>query len=202
MPPGLRATPAPRVILVDDRDRAIGRAEKLDAHRDGGRLHRAFSVFLFDARGRMLLQQRAAAKYHFPLLWSNACCGHPSPGERTRAAARRRVREELGVGARLREVFSFHYVAEDPASGLTEREIDHVFVGRLSGEPDPAPGEVAAVDWLWPHELTKDVVERARRYTPWFPIALAELASRGLLAPRSAADALPRRFGACSEASG
>ena len=113
---------AEQVVLVDEGDRAIGAAEKLSAHRDGGRLHRAFSVFLFDAQGRVLLQRRAVAKYHFPLLWTNACCGHPRPGEGVVEAARRRVREELGVAVTLRPAFAFVYAAEDPATGLVERE--------------------------------------------------------------------------------
>lgn len=164
------------IILVDEADREIGHAEKLAAHRDGGRLHRAFSIFLFDAQGRMLLQQRAAAKYHFGGLWTNACCGHPRRGEQLEAAARRRLREELGVTAELREAFAFVYSAEDPASGLTEREFDHVFVGRLTGQaarPDPA--EIDALRWVDCAELAGELAAHPERYTPWFAHVLERL---------------------------
>jgi len=172
-----------RVVLVDEHDRPVGTAEKLAAHRDGGRLHRAFSVFLFDASGRMLVQRRAAAKYHFPLLWTNACCSHPRPEEPVAEAARRRVREELGIEVALRPAFRFVYAAEDAASGLTEREYDHVFVGRLDGEPAPDPAEVDAIAWRDPAELLRDATARPERYTPWFREALPRLEARGWLVP-------------------
>jgi len=166
------------VVLVDEADREVGISEKLEAHRDGGRLHRAFSVFLFDDEGRLLLQQRARAKYHFALRWTNSCCGHPRPGEDLAVAAQRRVREELGVDPALRRLFSFVYEATDEASGLTEREFDHVFVGRLTCDPAPAPEEVADFAWRHPSEILADVSARAARYTPWFAPALRELAKR------------------------
>src|SRR5262245_1821004 len=118
-----------QIILVDEQDREIGVEEKLAGHRNGGRLHRAFSVFVFNARGEMLLQQRSDRKYHFRGKWTNACCGHPRPGEELVSAAHRRLSEELGFDTDLREVFSFLYCAEDPDSGLTEREFDHVLIG-------------------------------------------------------------------------
>ncbi|HKK51865.1 MAG TPA: isopentenyl-diphosphate Delta-isomerase [Myxococcota bacterium] len=166
------------VILVDDQDREIGTAEKLAAHRDGGRLHRAFSVFLVDGRGRLLLQRRSASKYHFPSLWTNACCSHPRPGEEVIDAARRRVREELGVDASLRPVFCFIYSAEDAASAFTEREYDHVLLGRLSVEPRPDPDEIEAIEWRDPDLLLADVESRPERYTPWFRVALPKLLQR------------------------
>ena len=170
-------------MLVDERDRPLGWAEKLAAHRDGGRLHRAFSIFLFDTQGRMLLQQRAAAKYHFPLLWTNACCGHPRPGEALGEAAGRRLREELGVSPLLEAGFSFLYAAEDPVSGLSERELDHVLLGRLETAPEPDPLEVAALAWWETSALLGDVGANPERYTPWFRTALPQLAHRGLLSP-------------------
>ncbi len=163
------------IILVDESDREIGYAEKLEAHRAGGRLHRAFSIVLFRADGRMLLQQRAAAKYHFGGLWTNACCGHPRRGEGLEDAARRRLREELGVESELRRVFSFRYTATDAGSGLTERELDHVLVGTLEGETRPDPDEIDAVRWVDCAELARDVAERPERYTPWFALLLARL---------------------------
>ena len=169
-----------RVVLVDENDRALGSAGKLAAHRDGGRLHRAFSVFLFDEAGRMLLQRRAAAKYHFPGYWTNACCGHPRPGEALLDAARRRVREELGVDVELRPLFAFVYEARDAASGLTEREYDHVLVGRLATEPTPAPEEIESLAWWEPAALQRDVDANPRAYTPWFVEALPRVVESGL----------------------
>ncbi len=179
-------------MLVDESDRPIGTAEKIEAHRNGGRLHRAFSIFLFDGDGRLLLQQRAAGKYHFPLLWTNSCCGHPRPGEDVRGAAERRTREELGVDVSLRHAFAFIYAAEDAASGLTEHEYDHVLLGRLEGPLRPDPDEVGAVAWWDPRELIRDVAERPATYTPWFRQALEHIAARGMLeaagsSPESAA---------------
>jgi isopentenyl-diphosphate delta-isomerase len=156
------------VILVDEAGREIGSAEKLAAHRDGGRLHRAFSIVLFSPRGEMLLQRRATRKYHFGGLWTNACCGHPRPGEPLEKAARRRLREELGVDAELREVFSFVYSAEDEGSGLSEREFDHVLVGELDGAAQPDPEEIDALRWIDCAELERDLAERPECYTPWF----------------------------------
>lgn len=170
-----------QVILVDEHDREVGTANKLDAHRGEGRLHRAFSVFLFDPEGRMLVQRRAAGKYHFPSLRSNACCSHPRPGEDVSAAARRRVREELGVDVALRAVFAFVYTARDTRSGLAEREYDHVFVGTLQSEPVPDPQEVDSVAWVEPGDLLHDVARHPERYTPWFREALPGLVQRGLL---------------------
>ncbi len=169
------------VILVDERDREIGTTEKLAAHCDGGQLHRAFSVFLFDERDRMLLQRRASVKYHFPLLWTNSCCGHPRPGEDVLAAATRRVREELGVEAELVPAFSFVYRATDRSTQLTEHEIDHVFLGRLGGEPDPCPSEIDSIAWWETADLVRDLEENPARYTPWFRRAVAELLDRALL---------------------
>jgi isopentenyl-diphosphate delta-isomerase len=168
----MSAEPAHDIVLVDEHDRPVGTSDKLAAHQRGGVLHRAFSVFLFDAQGRMLLQQRAATKYHFANLWTNACCSHPRPGEAVAEAARRRVREELGIDVPLTPALTFVYRAEDPASGLTEHEYDHVFVGRLDGEPAPNPAEVSAVEWIDPAALLRDVRARPERYTPWFRIVL------------------------------
>ena len=167
---------AEEIILVDESDREIGYAEKVEAHRHGGRLHRAFSIVLFDREGRMLLQKRAAAKYHFGGLWTNACCGHPRRGEEVGAAARRRLQEELGVEAELREAFCFRYTATDAGSGLTERELDHVFVGTLDGPARPDPDEIDDLRWVDCAELSRDLADRPERYTPWFDQVVARLA--------------------------
>ncbi len=160
------------VVLVDEHDRPVGSAEKLAAHRHGGRLHRAFSVFLFNSAGHLLLQRRSASKYHFGGLWTNACCSHPGAGSEVVDAARRRLREELGIDVPLRELFSFVYRAEDPVSGLTEHEFDHVLVGRFDGDPTPNPDEVGDWKWVDPADLAADVSARPDDYTPWFKLVL------------------------------
>ena len=182
------AEDAERVVLVDEFDHEVGSDGKLAVHRAPGRLHRAFSVFLFDEWHRMLVQRRAAVKYHFPGLWTNACCGHPRPGETVVAAAHRRMREELQATGEIEAAFSFVYEAEDPVTGLVEREFDHVFVGRLSGTLRPCPSEVGAVAWWTCEALMRDIEARPQRYTPWFRTALPELDRRGLMlaGPRSA----------------
>jgi isopentenyl-diphosphate delta-isomerase len=163
------------IILVDDQDRQIGVEEKLAGHRNGGRLHRAFSVLIFNRRGEMLLQQRSAQKYHFRGMWTNACCGHPRPGEALEGSAHRRLREELGFDTALREMFSFVYTAEDPESGLTECEFDHVFVGEFDGTPQPHPDEVSALRWLAKDELERELAVRPDCYSSWFREAFTRM---------------------------
>ena len=160
-------------MLVDEFDREIGTCEKLAAHQNGGRLHRAFSVFLFHpAGGNLFLQRRALGKYHFPGLWTNACCSHPRPGEPTDAAAHRRLGEELGLDTEITEAFSFVYRAEDPESGLTEHEFDHVFVGAFDGEPNLNFEETDAYRWIGREELLAELATLPENFTPWFKIAL------------------------------
>jgi isopentenyl-diphosphate Delta-isomerase len=161
-----------QVILVDEHDREIGVREKLAAHENGGIRHRAFSVFIIDPAGRWLLQRRAAGKYHFPDLWTNACCSHPRPGEDTAAAAHRRLREELGFDCPLVERFQFEYKATSAAEGLTEHELDHVFTGEHGGGVAPDPAEVGAVRWVDPAALEREVRDHPETFTPWFKIAL------------------------------
>ncbi len=161
---------AEQLILVDADDRELGAGEKLEVHR-AGTLHRAFSVFIFDRRGRLLLQQRAAGKYHSAGLWSNTACGHPRPGEATREAARRRLREEMGLDCELREAFEFVYRAELEGS-LVEHEYDHVFVGTCETEPAPDPSEVAAWRWVTMGELREGLRAEPRRYSSWLKLAI------------------------------
>lgn len=164
-----------QVVLVDSQDREVGTSEKIAAHTEGGTLHRAFSVFILDKDDRLMLQQRADSKYHFGGLWTNTCCGHPRPGEEPIEAARRRLYEEMGFTTQLTHRGTFEYRATDEASGLTEHEIDHVFVGRFDGTPTPNPDE--ASDWRWVElrSLAMQVQSQPAKFTPWFPIALAEL---------------------------
>ena len=165
------------LILVDEHDKPVGFAPKLAAHQNGGRLHRAFSIFIFNAAGEMLLQCRAAGKYHFGGLWTNACCSHPRRGQSTIDAAHLRLREEFGFDTELTERFTFTYRATDHASGLTEHEFDHVFTGRFDGQPKPNPGEIGEWKWVRPSELLADVKARPEAYTPWFRLAAARVLS-------------------------
>ena len=159
-----------QVVLVDRDGAAIGVADKLAAHRAPGTLHLAFSVFLFDTDGRLLVQRRAAAKYHFPLVWANSCCSHPQPGEELVAAAESRVAEELGLKITLNTVGSFVYRAKDDVSGLVEHEFDWVLVGALDDVPRPDPAEVAEVRLVSKDEL--DEALRTLEFAPWFAVAL------------------------------
>ena len=161
-----------QVILVDADDREVGTMEKLAAHERGGVRHRAFSVFIVDARGRWLLQRRAEGKYHFPGLWTNACCSHPRPGESTADAAHRRLREELGFDCPLTERFQFEYKAASEAEGLVEHELDHVFTGMHEGEIHFDSGEVGAVRWIERAALAQELRERPETFTPWFKLAM------------------------------
>ncbi|MFE1438784.1 isopentenyl-diphosphate Delta-isomerase [Streptomyces sp. NPDC058739] len=157
--------------LVDENGVTIGTAEKLAAHQAPGQLHRAFSVFLFDDRGRLLLQQRALGKYHSPGVWSNTCCGHPYPGEAPFAAAARRTFEELGASpALLAEAGTVRYNHPDPASGLVEQEYNHLFVGLVQAPLRPDAREVGDTAFVTPAELAerhaKDV------FSAWFMTVL------------------------------
>lgn len=170
--------------LVDEEGRTTGTEEKLAAHRAPGRLHRAFSVFLFDGAGRLLLQRRAPGKYHSPGVWSNTCCGHPYPGEPPFLAATRRIVEELGAApALLREAGTVRYNHPDPASGLVEQEFNHLFAGRVGAPVDPDPEEVAETVFAGPAELGR--MRAAGAFSAWFPTVLdaARPAIRELTGP-------------------
>jgi isopentenyl-diphosphate delta-isomerase len=167
-----------QVVLVDDGGNALDVADKLDAHKAPGMLHLAFSVFLFDSAGRLLVQRRAATKYHFPLVWANSCCSHPQPGEQLVAAAESRVAEELGLKIHLTRVDSFIYEATCPISGFVEREFDWVLIGELNDVPRPDSNEVAETRMLAPGEFQAAAADA--EFAPWFATALAiALASRG-----------------------
>jgi isopentenyl-diphosphate Delta-isomerase len=158
------------VELVDADGRAIGSATVTLAHTAPGLLHRAFSVLLVDPDGRLLVQQRSAAKTRFALRWANACCGHPAPGESVAVAATRRLGEELGVReVPLTPLGVYRYQASDRATGLVEHEYDHVLLGRVASgvrlEPDPA--EVAALRWLHPAQVRDHLAGSVDSYAPW-----------------------------------
>ncbi|MGW1026042.1 isopentenyl-diphosphate Delta-isomerase [Streptomyces sp. NPDC002577] len=166
-----RTTEAILLELVDEDGNTIGTAEKLAAHQPPGQLHRAFSVFLFDEQGRLLLQQRALGKYHSPGVWSNTCCGHPYPGEAPFAAAARRTYEELGVSpSLLAEAGTVRYNHPDPQSGLVEQEYNHLFVGMVQAPVRPDPTEVGQTAFV----TTGELMERHARdpFSAWFMTVL------------------------------
>lgn len=157
-----------RVILVDPQDQPLGTMEKMEAH-EKGLLHRAFSVFIVNSKGELLLQQRAHHKYHSPGLWTNTCCSHQREGESTLAAGARRLEEEMGMQVPLTFLFSFIYNAAFD-NGLTEHELDHVILGVSDAEPQINPDEVATWKWMNLETLAKDILDHEERYTVWFRI--------------------------------
>lgn len=158
----------PYVILVDDNDKPIGKMEKIEAHQKG-LLHRAFSVFIYNDKDELMLQQRALTKYHTPGLWTNTCCSHQKVGESNIEAGKRRLQEEMGFSVPLKEVMSFTYKAPFD-NGLTEHEFDHILVGKFNQKPNPNPEEVN--DWKWESldNIKKDISENPNLYTAWFRI--------------------------------
>ena len=163
----------PEVILVNELDQQMGAMEKMEAHQKGV-LHRAFSIFIFNTKGEMLIQQRAAGKYHNPGLWTNACCSHPMPGEATLTAAERRLYEELGFTTPLKKVFDFTYkVAFE--NGLTEHEFDHVFTGKYDGEIKANPSEVKDFCYKTIDEIGLTIETHPQKFTAWFKIAFPEV---------------------------
>lgn len=153
------------VVLVNEHDVVLGTMGKLEAHQKG-LLHRAFSVFIFDREGRLLLQRRAASKYHSAGLWTNTCCSHPRPGEATEVAAVRRLQEEMGLRCRLEFSFSFQYKASFE-NGLHEHELDHVFFGQYDAAPDPDPTEVQEWRYASIAQLNDELTRTPDRFTAW-----------------------------------
>lgn len=158
------------VVLVDANDTEIGTMEKIEAH-EKGLLHRAFSLFIVNDKGEMLLQQRAESKYHSPELWTNACCSHPRLGENISSAVVRRAIEELNVSINPSFLFTFTYKAGF-SNGLTEHEFDHVFVAEFNDSFTPNPEEVMAYKYANIDKIIEDVERNPDAYTPWFRIAL------------------------------
>ena len=165
-----------KVILVNRDDEEIGLMGKMEAH-EKALLHRAFSVFVFNEKGELLLQQRALDKYHSPGLWTNTCCSHQRKGETNIAAGQRRLQEEMGFSCDLEEMFWFVYKAPFD-NGLTEHELDHVMIGNYDGDPKINRAEVASYKWMQPEEVKEDMVKRPERYTEWFKIIFKEYDQR------------------------
>lgn len=158
-----------QVILVNDQDEAIGTMEKMEAHQKG-LLHRAFSVFIFNSKGEILLQQRAQDKYHSAGLWTNTCCSHPQPGENIIESAQKRLGEEMGFTTSLTKVFDFTYRASFE-NGLIEHEFDHVFTGKYDGEVNYNPIEVMNFSYRSLDEIRRSLQTEPENYTAWFRLA-------------------------------
>ncbi len=158
------------VILVDQTDQVIGSMEKLEAH-EKGILHRAFSVFIFNSKNELLMQQRALTKYHSAGLWTNSCCSHPRPGELILDAANRRMLEEMGMRVELTHKTSFIYKAVFD-NGLTEHELDHIFIGHSDLQPQINPEEVNASAWESLSTIKDSITQKPEQYTAWFKLAL------------------------------
>lgn len=161
-----------QVVLVSENDEVLGLMEKQQAHING-LLHRAFSVFLFNENGEMLLQKRAAGKYHSPNQWTNAVCSHPRIEESYLEGSKRRLKEELGIEADLSEKFHFIYKAE-VGGNLWEHELDHVFVGKFDGEFNLNPDEVSEIRYISIESLDQEIKENPEHFTEWFKIILEE----------------------------
>lgn len=164
-----------QVILVNGQDEETGVAEKMEAHQQGW-LHRAFSVFIFNSRGEMLLQQRALDKYHSGGLWTNTCCSHPRPGESTQVAAERRLKEEMGFQVSLEKVFDFVYKAGFD-NGLTEYEFDHVFAAEYEGPVNFNKEEVMGYSYRSMQQIAQSMETDPAQYTAWFRLAFPRVQS-------------------------
>jgi len=161
------------VILVNEKDEINGFMEKIEAHKKG-LLHRAFSIFVFNSVGEMLLQQRAINKYHSGGLWTNACCSHPQPGEETTASARKRLKEEMGFEIPVSKIFDFVYKTKFD-NGLTEYEFDHVFAGEYQGKVNYDKEEVMDFSYKSMKEIKDSLNSDPEKYTSWFHLAFPKI---------------------------
>jgi len=161
------------ILLVDENDNVIGKEEKIKTHKEG-KLHRAFSIFVFNSNGELLLQKRAKSKYHSAGLWTNTCCSHQRDGETLEKAIHRRLKEEMGFNCKLKEKFTFTYKVKFD-NGLFENEYDHVFFGKFDGEPIPNPEEVDEWKWVDLEDLKKDIRENPSNYTYWLKVSIKKI---------------------------
>ena len=162
-----------QVILVDENNNHIGTEEKIKAHREG-KLHRAFSIFVFNSKNQLLIQQRAKAKYHFPGIWANTTCSHPNPDETYEKAIHRRLKEEMGFDCKLEKAFSFIYKAESK-NCLKEHEHDTIFIGKFDGKIFPNKKEVMDYKWINISHLKKEIAKNPDDYTPWLKLSLEKM---------------------------
>lgn len=162
-----------QVVLVDKNNRKIDVEEKIKAHKEG-KLHRAFSIFIFNSKGELLIQQRAKTKYHSGGLWSNTVCSHPKLNETYQQAVHRRLKEEMGFDCKLKKLFCFIYNTGFQ-NGLIENEYDCVFIGKFDGKPKPNPKEVMNYKWISVKELKQDIIKNSNKYSIWLKIALSRI---------------------------
>jgi isopentenyl-diphosphate delta-isomerase len=160
------------ILLVDEDDNPIGTGEKMDVHRRGV-LHRCFSILVYNSKREIMLQRRALSKYHCPGLWSNTCCSHPRPGEHLIMAAKRRLKEEMGISIPIKEV-GVEFIYKARIGDLIEHEYDHVLYGNFDGEPQINPEE--ADDWKWMsfNDIRADMKTNPDIYTPWFKLIISQ----------------------------
>lgn len=163
-----------QVVLVDKNDKKIGIEEKIKAHKDG-KLHRAFSIFVFNQKSELLLQKRAKEKYHSGSLWSNTCCGHPRPNESLENAAHRRLKEEMGFDCALAHLDSTCFIYKTKINDLFEHEYDHIFTGEYNDNLKPDPNEAEGYEWIDIKELQNDIALNPDKYTYWFKISAIKI---------------------------
>ncbi|QNL21759.1 isopentenyl-diphosphate Delta-isomerase [Hyphobacterium sp. CCMP332] len=161
------------VILVDESDNELGTMEKIEAHKKGV-LHRAFSVCIFNDKGEMLIQKRAADKYHSPGLWTNACCSHPRKGENIHEAAKRRLEEEMGIQTTIEKAFSFLYKTR-LEKGMIEHELDHVLIGKYNEEPNINLAEVEDWKYMKLNDIQESIMKKPEMWTEWFKIIMPKI---------------------------
>ncbi|MBU4308868.1 MAG: isopentenyl-diphosphate Delta-isomerase [Nanoarchaeota archaeon] len=164
-----------KVILINKNNRKIGEEEKIKAHKQR-KLHRAFSIFVFNSKGKLLIQQRAKSKYHCAGIWANTCCSHPKPNETYNHAVHRRLKEEMGFDCKLKKLFCFIYNTGFK-NGLIENEYDFVFIGKFDGEVKPNKKEVMNYKWISIKDLKKNIKKNSNKYSVWLKIALNKLKS-------------------------
>lgn len=160
------------IIKVDENDNKIGEIEKLRAHKEGV-LHRAFSIFILNNEGEMLLQKRAESKYHGGGLWSNTCCSHPTKNDNIVSQAKKRLKEEMGFSAEMGKLGEVKYNLD--VGDLIEHEYDHLFIGTYNEKVNPNPEEVSDYKWVPLYEIEKDIEENPKKYTPWFKVLFPEV---------------------------
>lgn len=160
------------ILLVDENNNPVGAGEKMDVHRRGI-LHRCFSILVYNSKKEMLIHRRASVKYHCPGLWTNACCSHPAPGVHLLAAAKRRLKEEMGISVPIKET-GVEFIYKAKVGDLIEYEYDHLLYGQFDGQPAPDPEEADAFKWMAFADIRNDMKKNPEAYTPWFRLIISQ----------------------------